>query len=436
MKSAKSVSSPIRFLLFGTIILGVILPACQGGAATTPTPPAAVATKTAVPATPSTTPEPTQTPPPSPTDQSTATITTIPSSATATATKTAVSTTLPTSTPPPTTTPVIDVQGAYIPPGFSLRKFADLYRPTGLAFDANGRLFTTSVDGTVRVLTDADGDGRADNAATFATGFDTPLGIAVRPGTNDVYVSSKGNITILRDTTGNAVADSRTTLISGLPTGLHQNDNLKFGPDGLLYMGVGSTCDVCAEADPRSATIMRFNPDSGAGEIFATGMRNPYDLAFHPLTGDLFATDNGRDDLGEDAPPEELNHIVQGADYGWPDCWGDYQGDNCDGTQKAVAFFEPRSSANSIDFYNRGQFPPAYRGSAYVAVFGSFVKPSAQTGVVRVALQPSGNTYTAQTSWFAQWPGAMPLGLIVGPDGALYVGDYINNAVYRISYDS
>ncbi|MCP5095553.1 MAG: sorbosone dehydrogenase family protein, partial [Chloroflexi bacterium] len=229
-------------------------------------------------------------------------------------------------------------------------------------------------------------------------------------------------------------ADTRVDLITGLPFGLHQNDNLKFGPDGMLYMGIGSTCDVCVENNPRSATIMRFNPETGVGDVYATGMRNPYDLAFHPLTGELFATDNGRDDLGDDAPGEELNHIIQGADYGWPDCWDDFQGLGCNNTTKAIALFEAHASVNSIDFYTGDQFPATYKFSPFVAAFGSFIK-QVQTGIAWVSLTPDGDTYSGEIIWFATWPGAMPLGLVEGPDGALYVGDYINDAIYRISYD-
>jgi glucose/arabinose dehydrogenase len=294
-------------------------------------------------------------------------------------------------------------------------------------------LYATSFDGTVRVLVDEDGDGRAEVNVRFAAGFNLPLGVAVRPGTNDVYVSSNGRISILRDGDGDLVAEEVVSLVSGLPTGLHLNSNLKFGPDGMLYMGVGSTCDVCEEADPRSATIMRFDPDTGEGEVYARGLRNAYDLVFHPLTGALLATDNGRDDLGLDAPPEELNHIVEEGHYGWPDCWGELIGPDCAGTTAAVAFFEPRSSANSLDFYMADGFPAEYRGSLFVAVFGSFEKPSAGRGIAQVILMRSGGTYRGEVRWFAQWEG-MPLGLVVGPDGALYVGDYIDGGIYRISY--
>jgi glucose/arabinose dehydrogenase len=341
----------------------------------------------------------------------------------------------PTNTPAPTPVSVIDLAGATVPPGFSFFKFADIYRPTSFAFDANGRLYVTSFDGTVHILQDEDGDGRSDSDTLFASGFDTALGITLRPGTEDVYVSSNGRITLLRDENEDDQADSRKIIVDGLPTGLHQNDNIKFGSDGWLYMGLGSTCDVCSEADPRSATIMRFNVDSGEGEIIATGLRNPFDIAFLP-NGDLFATDNGRDDLGLDSPFEELNQIVVGGDYGWPNCWNVQEGSDCVGSETAVAFFEPHSSANGLDFYTGSQFPAEYQNNAFVAMFGTYLTDGVGTGVARVQLTPNGDSYTSTVSWFAQWPEGRPLPLLIGPDGAIYVGDYINNAIYRISYGS
>lgn len=359
----------------------------------------------------------------------------------ATATDTATATTPPTSVATSTADPdinvVIDVPGVTLPPGFSIRRFATVLRPTGLAFDENGRLFVTTYEnnfvGFVRILTDADADGYADDDVVFVSRLDTPLGVAIRPGTEDVYVSSMGKITMYRDLTDDRKFDTRQDIVTDLPFGLHQNDNLEFGPDGMLYIGIGSTCDVCVEGDPRSATIMRFDPDTGAGEVIATGLRNPYDIAFHPTTGDLFATDNGRDDLGDDVPSEELNHIVPGADYGWPDCWDDLQGLGCSGTTPAIAFFQAHSSVNSIDFYTGTAFPAQYRGSLFAAVFGSFIV-DVPAGIMQVVVTPNGDSYTTEQRWFAQWPDARPLGMVVGPDGALYVGDYLGDAIYRISY--
>lgn len=359
-------------------------------------------------------------------------------------TATASSTTTATHTPTPTSTPtvpaaVVDVEGATLPPGFSMIRFANLFRPTSLTFDQEGRLFATSQDGAIHVFSDEDGDGRADSDVVFSSGFNIPLGVAISPDGETVYVSSNSRISTLRDPDRDLVPDEIANLVRGLPFGRHQNNNLKFGPDGMLYMGVGSTCDACNEPDARSATLMRFDPTTGEGEVYATGLRNSYDLAFHPFTGDLFATDNGRDDLGPDAPGEELNLIFHGADYGWPGCWDVQQGPECEGTETAVAFFESHASANSMEFYVGDRFPAEYASTAetatlYVAVYGSWLKPEAVTGIARVRLTPSGESYTSDVSWFAQWPGAMPLGLAIGSDGALYVGDYPNDRIYRISY--
>jgi len=330
---------------------------------------------------------------------------------------------------------VIELSGAVVPPGFSIIKFADIYRPTAIAFGAQGEMYVTSTDSNIYLLRDDNLDGRADSQTIFASGYYLPLGITVRPSTGEVFVSHQGGITALSDTDGDGIADTHRSLVNFLPNNLHQNDNLKFGPDGWLYMGLGSTCDACSESNPQSATILRFNVDTGESEIYATGLRNPYDLAFDPLTGDLFATDNGRDDLGMDAPFEELNHIVQGGNYGWPNCWNNQDQAGCENTIPAVAFFEAHSSADGLDFYNGDHFPAEYRGNAFVSIFGSWLKPNVQTGIQRVVLTQNNGKYTGNAEWFVQFPaGVMPLPLLFGPDDALYVGDYINSAIYRISY--
>ncbi len=294
-------------------------------------------------------------------------------------------------------------------------------------------MYVTSQDGNVYLLTDDDQDGRADNTIKFASGYVFALGVAVHAPTGDVYVSHQGVISVLSDTNNDGRADGDRVLAGDLPVGQHQNDNLEFGPDGLLYIGVGSTCDACDDTNLLAATILRFNVDTGEREVFATGLRNPFDLAFQPGSGGLFATDNGRDDLGMDAPFEELNHIVQGGDYGFPNCWNEQDQAGCENTIPAVAFFEAHSSANGVDFYNGQRFPAEYRGHAFVSIFGSWLKSGVQTGIQRVVLSTEGES--SETSWFVRFPsGVMPLPVIFGPDDALYVGDYINNAIYRISY--
>ena len=330
---------------------------------------------------------------------------------------------------------IVELEGTELPPGFSIVKFADAPRPTAFAFDASGNLYVTSQDGNIYRLSDENRDGRADARSIFASGYVFPLGIAVHIPTNDVYLSHQGVISVLSDVNGDDRADQERILAGDLPFGQHQNDNLEFGSDGWLYVGVGSTCDACEDSNPLAATILRFDPETGEREIFATGLRNPFDIAFQPGTGELFATDNGRDQLGMDNPLEELNHILQGKDYGYPYCWNDGNQPGCEDTVTAVAFFEAHSSADGVDFYDGQRFPAEYRGNAFVSIFGSWLKPNVQTGIQRVVLTPNGNTYSGETSWFVHFPqGVMPLPVAFGSDEALYVGDYINDTIYRISY--
>ena len=340
----------------------------------------------------------------------------------------------------PTTVPtvpdvIVELDGAEVQQGFSLIKFADLYRPTSFAFDASGGLYVTSQDGNIYYLTDENQDGRADARSNFAVGYYFPLGVAVHPVSGELYLSYQGSIVALTDSNEDGRADQERILVDDLPVGNHQNDNLEFGPDGWLYIGVGSTCDACDDSDPRSAAILRFNVETGESEVFATGLRNPFDIAFHPEIGELFATDNGRDDLGMDAPFEELNHIVQGGDYGYPGCWNEHEQPGCEDSFPAIAFFEAHSSANGVDIYGGEQLPVEYRGNAFVTIFGSWLKPGVQTGIQRVVLKSQGESYRTEASWFVRFPeGVMPLPLVFAPNDALYVGDYINDAVYRISY--
>ncbi|MBN8581123.1 MAG: PQQ-dependent sugar dehydrogenase [Anaerolineae bacterium] len=331
---------------------------------------------------------------------------------------------------------VTELEGTILQPGFSILKFATLYRPTALTFDLNGNVLVASADSNIYILTDNDKDGHADTQSIFASGYYIALGLTVHPVTGEVYVSYQGAIAVLSDTDQDGKSDSSRILMEGLPsTGRHQNNNLEFGIDGWLYMGMGSTCDACAETDARNATIMRFNIETGEKEIYATGLRNPFDIAFHPQTGELFATDNGRDDLGLGVPQEELNLIIQNGNYGFPNCWDSQDAPGCEGTIPAVALFDPHSSADGLDFYTGTQFPNEYQNNAFVGIFGSWLNPALETGVKRVILTPQNGTYTSEVSWFVKFPkGVMPLPLQFGPDGALYVGDYINDAIYRISY--
>jgi glucose/arabinose dehydrogenase len=327
---------------------------------------------------------------------------------------------------------VIVVERGQLPPGFSLTVYAQVLLPTSLTFGPDGKLYVASADQHVYVFSDEGSTHRATLSSTFASGLDTPLGL-LWVG-DRLYISYNANVVAMQDTDGNGVEDWFSIIVPDLPTGLHQNDGMVLGPDGYIYMGLGSTCDACAEASPLSGSILRFKPDGSGLEVFASGFRNPYDVAFN-AAGDLFATDNGRDKLGDDIPLEELDFIRAGLDYGWPDCWEDNTDNVCAGQAHAAAGFTAHSSVDGLVFYNADNFPPEYRDNAFVAVLGSYILPKIERGVKRVRLTKQGGDYVGESEWFLQLGSAgRPLDLTVGPDGGLYVADYEQGAVYRIVY--
>ena len=240
-----------------------------------------------------------------------------------------------------------------------------------MAFDSRGRLFVGTYSGRILIMLDNDEDGRVDQIKTFATGLVQPLGLEFRAN-GDLYLTSNplggaGRIIRLRDTNGDDVADQSTIIIDGLPSeGDHQTDRLKFGPDGFLYFGQGSSTDAGTPKPGRpgerlyNASLLRIDVDNPSISVVATGLRNPFGMAFHPENGQLFTTDGGSGELGQlpdIAPFEEINWIVQSAYYGFPGCEGPpIAGDPaCAGVRGPIATFSPHMTPTSITFYTGPQ---------------------------------------------------------------------------------
>ncbi|HZM86043.1 MAG TPA: PQQ-dependent sugar dehydrogenase [Blastocatellia bacterium] len=269
-----------------------------------------------------------------------------------------------------------------IAPGFEFNLFADPTRvpefaasayngPVSLAFDSRGRLFVGTYNGRILIMLDNDEDGRLDQIKTFATGLIQPLGLEFRAN-GDLFLTNNelfgaGRIIRLRDLNGDDVADESTIIIDGLPSeGDHQTDRLKFGPDGLLYFGQGSSTDAGTPDPgrpgerPLNASILRIDVDNPTISVVATGLRNPFGMAFHPENGQLFTTDGGSGELGQaqdTSPLEEINWIVMGSHYGFPGCEGPPNAGNpaCAGVRGPIATFAPHLTPTSIAFYTGPQ---------------------------------------------------------------------------------
>ena len=314
-----------------------------------------------------------------------------------------------------------------VPRGFRAEIFATgLSRPTALAYGPDGRLYATEETGRVVVVPP-----RSRRPRPFASGFPTPLGLAWRGRT--LFVSAQGRVERMQLRRGRAVR--RRTILSGLPFGLHQQDNIVVGDDGRLYLGNGSTCNACAEEDARSATILSFRPDGSDLRIVATGLRNPFGLAFQPETDRLYVSVNSRDDLPTPSSPEPAEMLVRierGAHYGWPECWPSRRRvmrGRCGGVERPVAYLEAHSSADGLAFYTGDTFPERFRGGIFVALWGQYASHRYGRRVDFVRLSEDGATGTVRP--FADGFDH-PLAVAVDPHGALLVADWGRGVVYRI----
>ena len=354
----------------------------------------------------------------------------------ATATAAPKATAVPSPTPVPRPTPLPDTflqsagAGLRLPDGFVGEVWLEGIRnPTAFAWDEQDRLYIATQGGDILRVNDAVTGEPPTDVVAIAGGISFPLGLAFFD--EALYISSRGKITRLTDDDGDGDPETLHPIISGLPAGQHQNNGPAIGPDGKLYVPIGSTCDVCVEEDERNATVMRFNLDGSNPEVYARGLRNVYQLAFHPEDGTLWAADNGRDDLGY-AVPEELNLIVEGGDYGWPNCWGTGGGSQCEDTISPVAELASRSSANGLVFYTGVQFPEEYSNNLFITLWGAADRSTGRN-VVRIVLTKSEEQYTARISNFATGFDR-PLPIIVAPDGSLLIGDHGAGRILKIRY--
>ena len=308
-----------------------------------------------------------------------------------------------------------------VPPAFRIAPYtaASIPEATALARSPSGTLYVTTQRGVVRSIARPGARPRL-----FVRGLrDSTLGVTFLRGR--VYVSDLGRVVAIPDAAGDGVPDGPARVIlGGLPTGRHQNDAVVSGPGGRLFLGVGSTCDACRERHPWSGTILSFRPDGGDVRVVARGLRNPYGLAFD-AAGRLWATDEGRDE--PDGVPEELNRIVPGGRYGWPDCWGRGGGRRCAGTRPATVTYEPHSAVTGLSFA-AGRWGAAYRGNAFIAHWGTYRGRRHGRYVTRTRLTPRGPVVSRFVTGLDH-----PIATLFEPGGALLVADYGTGRIWRVT---
>ncbi|MEE4660228.1 MAG: PQQ-dependent sugar dehydrogenase [Halieaceae bacterium] len=323
-------------------------------------------------------------------------------------------------------------------PGYNVSVFArDLPHPRMMALAAPHQLLVSNPrPGTVTLLEDSDGDGAADSRRDLLSGLRNPHGLALHQGFLYVAESNRVGRVALRD---GALAGEYEVLISGLTdNGNHWTKSIAIGPDDKLYLAMGSSCNVCEEADPRRATVMRFNADGSDGRIFASGLRNSVGLAFAPWNGALFATDNGRDLLGDNYPPCELNRVEEDGFYGWPYRNGANEPDPDFGGKRPALEAQAIAPVHSFRAHNAPlgiTFLPGVR-SALVALHGSWNR-STPDGYKVVRLDWSSAGISEQDFlWGFESDGDIigrPVDVVDDGKGGVFVSDDYAKVVYRVS---
>jgi glucose/arabinose dehydrogenase len=338
----------------------------------------------------------------------------------------------------PDTIPIAGHQ-LYVQSGFSVNLFATgLSGVRNLALGPGGAVYATLSDGGAIVrLVDANVDGVAEAPTTVLTGLNYPFGLAFRGDT--MYFAEMTAVKRL-----DPGAATPVTLVPNLPDGGHATRTLVIGPDNRMYLAVGSSCNVCDDTPPRAA-VTRYDLDGSNAHTFATGLRNSVGVAFNPATGELWANNNDRDDLGDDVPPEHLNVLRDGKWYGWPQCYlpgrrnPEYPAADCSNVEPPAITVQAHSAPLGLAFYTGTRFPAEFRGDAFMTYHGSWNR-RVPTGakVVRVRIQ--GGAAIAVEDFVAGWQlgdgsrWGRPVGLLVMPDGALLVSDDMGGRIWRVSY--
>ena len=338
---------------------------------------------------------------------------------------------------------IASVDDIQLPPGFSIEEYADVPNARSLALGDRGTLFVSNRKGR-SVYAVVENDDGMTRTIELLDGMSTPNGIAFHDG--DLYVAEIDRVYRYANVEDSLedMPDAEVLDIE-LPSDRHHGWRyIGFGPDGKLYISIGAPCNVCDEFG--YAQIIRVNPDGTGRETFASGVRNSVGFTWHPETKDLWFTDNGRDMLGDDIPPCELNHAPrQGLHFGFPYCHGGDildpkfgKGRDCGDYTPPAQKLGPHVAPLGVKFYTGDMFPAEYRGQVFIAEHGSWNR-SKKIGYRVSLVRLDGDTAISYEPFAFGWlqgqqASGRPVDLIVKQDGSLLVSDDQAGKIYRISY--
>jgi glucose/arabinose dehydrogenase len=340
----------------------------------------------------------------------------------------------------------------HLPPGFHISVFADkLDDPRAMLLAPNGDVILSEpAAGKVTILRDANHDGVAEQRITYASGLNSPYGLAFHQ--RWLYIGDEDAVVRLPYAAGQTAANAQPERITSLASGGHSTRGLLFNRAGTkLYVSVGSRSNVSSGEPAERAAILEMNPDGSAKRVFAGGLRNPVGMAWEPASGALWTVVNERDGLGDELVPDYATAVTDGAFYGWPYAYlGAHEdprraGERRDLVQRTIApsvLIQAHSAPLGIVFYDGKMFPAQYRGRAFVALHGSWNR-SRRTGYEVISIpmkngKPSGGYDDFVAGWMPSessrsvW--GRPVGLLVLGDGSLLISDDGAGKIWRVTY--
>lgn len=335
-----------------------------------------------------------------------------------------------------------------LPPGFTISVYAEVDNARSITLSPNGTLFVGNRKGNkVFAVIDENKDGVGDKVYTIAKDLTSPNGVAFKDGS--LYIATISAILRLDNIEAQLANPPQPVVVyDKYPTdGHHGWKFIAFGPDGKLYVPVGAPCNICEKENPVYSSITTINKDGSGMEVFAKGIRNTVGFDWHPVTKELWFTENGGDNMGDNVPEDELNRAPQkGMHFGFPYCHqGDIlhpefgKGKNCADYVAPVINIRPHVAALGMRFYTGNMFPAEYKNQIFIANHGSWNR-STPLGYDVTLAKFTGNNIASYTVFASGWlrPDnsviGRPVDVLQMPDGALLVSDDYNGAVYRISY--